>query len=94
MYGLDNTWFHSSMVTLPTTLPESPSTDFHSWIIVQCLLSNIIFALIKSHKDEKTGLLTNEEIDKLASALGDKWEELAQELRHIESKGKKASSNF
>ena len=38
-------------------------------------------------KDEKTGLLTNEEVDQLAKALGDKWEELAEELRHITQKG-------
>ena len=38
-------------------------------------------------KDEKTGLLTNEEVDQLAKALGNKWEELAEELRHITQKG-------
>jgi len=37
-------------------------------------------------KDEKTGLLTNEEVDQLAKALGNKWEELAEELRHITQK--------
>lgn len=37
-------------------------------------------------KDEKTGLLTNEEVDQLAKALGTKWVELAEELRHITQK--------
>ena len=32
--------------------------------------------------------MTNEEVDQLAKALGNKWEELAEELRHITQKGK------
>lgn len=41
-------------------------------------------------KDEKTGMLTNEQVEHLAKALGDKWEELAAELRHITQKDIKA----
>lgn len=38
-------------------------------------------------RDEKTGLLTNDQVDDLAMQLEDKWEELAAELRHIKSEG-------
>ena len=31
--------------------------------------------------------MTNEEVDQLAKALGNKWGELAEELRHITQKG-------
>ena len=34
-------------------------------------------------KDEKTDLLDNDDIERLAKELGEKWEELALELRHI-----------
>jgi len=36
-------------------------------------------------RDEKTGLLTNDQVDDLAMQLEDKWEDLANELRHIKS---------
>jgi THO complex subunit 1 len=36
-------------------------------------------------KDEKTDMLTSEEIDKLAKELGENWEELVAELRHIKA---------
>ena len=38
-------------------------------------------------KDEKTGLLTNDQVDELAMQLEEKWEELASELKHIKKEG-------